>query len=104
MSESLASLLAAEARAAELLEKAGREAQAERNSIPAALKELEDRYESALAAAGEREMAGIVAEIESYRIELHRKKIELEEALKQRSLELHPQALELLRGRILRGD
>lgn len=103
MSESLEALLAAEARAVELLERAGREAQGERASIPEALKELESKYESALAAAEEREIAGISAEIEEYRNRLQRNRITLEEDLRVKSRELHTQALRLLRAKILRG-
>ncbi|MFO7627100.1 MAG: hypothetical protein R6V62_07575 [Candidatus Fermentibacteraceae bacterium] len=104
MSESLESLLEAEARAAEILERAGREALAERNSIPAALKELEDRYESALAAAEEREKASIATETLAYREELGLKRKGIEERLRERSRELRGKAFELLQGRILRGD
>lgn len=104
MSESLESLLEAEARAAEILEKAGREALAERNSIPGVLKELEDRYESALAAAEERETAVIATETLAYREELCRKREGIEGRLRERSPELGEKAFELLQGRILRGD
>ena len=104
MSESLESLLEAEARAAELLERAGREALAERNSIPGVLKELEDRYESALAAAEERETAGIATETLTYREELRKQREGIEERLREKSRELQGKAFELLQGRILRGD
>jgi hypothetical protein len=104
LSESLESLLEAEARAAEILERAGRDALAERNSIPGVLKELEDRYESALAAAEERETAVIATETLAYREELCRKREGIEERLRERSPELREKAFELLQGRILRGD
>lgn len=104
MSESLESLLEAEARAAEILERAGREALAERNLIPGALKELEDKYESALAAAEERETANIATETLAYREELRMKREGIEERLRERSSELKGKAFELLQGRILRGS
>lgn len=104
MSESLESLLEAEARAAEILERAGREALAERNSIAPAVSELEDRYESALAAAGERETANISSETLAYRKELESRRKGIEERLREKSRELRGKAFELLQGRILRGD
>jgi hypothetical protein len=103
LSESLESLLEAEARAAEILERAGRDALTERNSIPGALKELEDKYESALSAAEEREMANIATETLAYREELRLKREGIEERLRERSPELQEKAFELLQGRILRG-
>lgn len=103
MSESLESLLEAEARAAEILERAGRDAQAERNSIPPAVRELEDRYETALASAEERETGNISSETIAYRGELQVKRERIEERLRGRSGELRAKAFELLRGRILRG-
>ncbi|GEM_PF-6239640 len=103
MSESLESLLGAEARAAEVIERAGREALAERNSIPGALKEIEDRYETALAAAEERETANIATETLAYREELRRKREGIEERMGEKSRELQGKAFELLRGRILQG-
>jgi len=101
LSESLESLLEAEARAAEILERAGREAQSERNSIPEALKEIEDKYESALAAAEERETANIATETAAYRDELRGKRGGIEERLRERSGELQEKAFELLRRRIM---
>lgn len=103
MSESLETLLAAEARAAELLERAAREAQGERASIPEALSELETRYESALAAAEERETSGIVQEVGTYHEQLRQMRMALEEELRDKSRELDSEAFRLLRARMLRG-
>ncbi len=103
MSDNLKSLLSAETGAAEIIEKARREAQMERNAIPSALKELEERYESALAAAKEREIAGLMTDTEAYQIELRRTTDELAELLIDKSRKLPSEALGLLRGRILKG-
>ncbi len=101
MSGSLETLLEAEALATEILEKAAREAQAERNSIPEALKELESKYESALAAAEERETAALSTDLEEYRTGLARRRADLEQDLVSRARGLENVAADLLRKRII---
>jgi flagellar biosynthesis chaperone FliJ len=101
LSGSLETLLEAEARAAEIVEKAVREAQAERSSIPEALEELESKYENALNAAEERETAVLATDLEEYRAGLARKRAELEQNLVLRARGLDTVAADMLRNRII---
>lgn len=104
MSERLRSLLSEEAAAAERLEGARREAQALKASIPQALKELEEKYGSALSAAEQRQIQELEAEIETFRNRVREKTQEMEEALTLRARDLPRAAEELLRNAILKED
>lgn len=102
MSDNLKSLLSAEAEAAEILDKARREAKAIRSSVPMALKELESRYEEALASAEKRETEKIEAETEEFRLEVMKKAEAARRVLADRSKNLSSRARELLLTQFLK--